>query len=95
MEETDIVFIKITDITDTVRTVTDAEVLRSGDEVIFRVSADGFLYNMVRIMVGTLTEISYGKIRPDEIRDIILSGDRKRAGITAPPDGLYLKNVEY
>lgn len=83
------------DITDTVRTVTDAEVLRSGDEVIFRVSADGFLYNMVRIMVGTLTEISYGKIRPDEIRDIILSGDRKRAGITAPPDGLYLKNVEY
>ena len=83
------------DVTDTVRTVTDAEVIRVGDEVIFRVSADGFLYNMVRIMIGTLTEVSYGKISPDGIKSIILSGDRKRAGITAPPDGLYLKNVEY
>ncbi len=83
------------DITDTVREVRHAEVVREGDEVIFRVSADGFLYNMVRIMMGTLTEVSYGKIRVEDIEGIISSGDRKRAGITAPPDGLYLKNVKY
>ncbi len=83
------------DITDTVREVKRAEVVREGDEVVFRVSADGFLYNMVRIMMGTLAEVSYGKIRVEDIEDIILSGDRKRAGITAPPDGLYLKSVKY
>lgn len=83
------------DVTDTVRTVTHAEVTRDGSEVIFRVSADGFLYNMVRIMVGTLTEVSYGRLSPSDIKPIILSKDRKRAGVTAPPDGLYLKSVEY
>lgn len=83
------------DVTDTVRTVTHAEVERDGSEVIFRVSADGFLYNMVRIMVGTLTEVAYGRLSPPDIKDIILSKDRKRAGLTAPPDGLYLKSVEY
>ena len=83
------------DISDTVREVKHAEVERRGDEVIFRVTADGFLYNMVRIMVGTLTDVSYGRIAPDSIKDIIRSADRKRAGITAPPDGLYLKSVEY
>lgn len=83
------------DITDTVREVTHAEVIREGSEVIFRVSADGFLYNMVRIMTGTLTEVAYGKICVEDMEDIILSADRKRAGITAPPDGLYLKSVEY
>ena len=83
------------DVTDTVREVKHAEVTREGDTVIFRVSADGFLYNMVRIMVGTLTDVSYGKIAPSDLPDIISSGERKKAGITAPPDGLYLKNVEY
>ncbi len=83
------------DVSDTVRTVTNTEVLRKGDTVIFRVSADGFLYNMVRIMTGTLTEVSYGKISPEKIKEIILSGDRKKAGLTAPAYGLYLKNVLY
>ncbi len=80
---------------DTVRTVTDAEVYREGDMVIFRVEANGFLYNMVRIMVGTLLDISAGKIKPDTIDEILLSKDRNRAGITAKPEGLYLNRIVY
>lgn len=80
---------------DTVRRVTAASVTREGDRVIFRVTANGFLYNMVRIMAGTLRDVSIGKIAPDEMREIILSKDRKKAGLTAPPHGLYLVNVEY
>ncbi|MCD7774495.1 MAG: tRNA pseudouridine(38-40) synthase TruA [Clostridiales bacterium] len=79
----------------TVRTVINAEVLRQGDFVIFKVEADGFLYNMVRIMVGTLIYVNEGKIDKSSIKDIILSGDRDNAGFTAPPEGLYLNRVEY
>jgi tRNA pseudouridine38-40 synthase len=80
---------------DTVRNVTDAEVTRDGDIVIFRVRADGFLYNMVRIMTGTLIEISAGKIMPDTIKEIIVSVDRSRAGATARPEGLFLNKIFY
>lgn len=57
------------------------------------VEADAFLYNMVRIIVGTLTEVGCGKISPDDIPKIIESRDRKCGGITAPPQGLFLKKV--
>ncbi len=67
----------------------------NGDEVIFSVTADGFLYNMVRIMAGTLLYVSDGKITPDDIPDIISSADRSRAGKTAAAHGLYLKRVYY
>ena len=77
------------------RTVQYAGVERNGDEVIFRVAADGFLYNMVRIMAGTLLYISEGKIARDSIPAIIESRDRLRAGKTLPPDGLYLNKVIY
>ena len=82
-------------VTDATRTVMRAEVTREGSRVIFTVSADGFLYNMVRIMTGTLVDVAYGKIKEDEIGDIIDSKDRSRAGMTAPPDGLYLFEVLY
>jgi len=59
------------------------------------VDGDGFLYNMVRIMAGTLLDAGSGKIAPDEVRDIIEAKDRARAGPTAPPGGLYLKEVYY
>lgn len=81
------------DIKDTVRTVTKCEVRRGGEFVKINVAADGFLYNMVRIIVGTLVEVSEGKIAPGEIAGVILSKNRKKAGRTAPPDGLYLKHV--
>ena len=79
----------------TVRTVKSFRVTRDGENVIMSVSADGFLYNMVRIMVGTLTDITLGRIKPDTIPEIIASLERKNAGITAPPQGLYLNRVYY
>ena len=79
----------------TVRCVKYASIEKVGDEIIFRVAADGFLYNMVRIMVGTLIAVGEGKIDADEIQSIIESGDRKNAGQTAPPEGLYLNEVVY
>ncbi len=78
-----------------VRTVFDAGVERQGDMVIFRVQGDGFLYNMVRIMAGTLIYISEGKIEAGTVRNIIESKDRLRAGKTAAPEGLYLNKVWY
>lgn len=80
---------------DTVREVFSAELEREGDLITFRVSADGFLYNMVRIFTGTLVEVAYGKIAVDDIPHIIEAHDRRRAGCTAPPEGLYLNRVVY
>lgn len=82
-------------VADTVRTVKCFEVARYGDEVVFSVEADGFLYNMVRIMAGTLLDISAGKIEKESIPEIIGSRDRSLAGATAPPYGLYLNRVFY
>ncbi len=80
---------------DTVRTVFDAEVTRQGDLVVFRVRADGFLYNMVRIFVGTLLDVAYKKISYEDIDKIIESRNRKNAGSTAPAEGLFLNRVVY
>ena len=63
--------------------------------VIFKVRGDGFLYNMVRIIAGTLVYAGAGKISPNSMPDIINSKDRRRAGITAPAKGLCLKEVYY
>ena len=81
------------DIADTVRTVRKVSVLRGGDLVRIRISADGFLYNMVRIFVGTLLAVSEGKIHAADLPDIIASCDRSRAGMTVPACGLYLSHV--
>ncbi|MBR2411935.1 MAG: tRNA pseudouridine(38-40) synthase TruA [Clostridia bacterium] len=78
-----------------VRTVFDAGVERQGDFVIFRVEGDGFLYNMVRIMAGTLIYIAEGKIEKGTVPQIIASMDRLKAGKTAAPEGLYLNKVYY
>ena len=80
---------------DTVRTVSGAKFERDGNIAVFRVEADGFLYNMVRIMVGTLLDISAGKIPPGSIPEIIDSLDRNRAGFTAPAEGLFLHKIIY
>ena len=79
----------------TVRTVKYARVERIGDIITFTVAADGFLYNMVRIMTGTLADVARGKIDAGSIGEVILSRDRRRAGITAPAEGLYLNKVAY
>lgn len=82
-------------IVDAHREVKYASVTRDGDIIIFKVAADGFLYNMVRIMVGTLLLVAQGKLEPEDIDSIIESRDRKNAGSTAPACGLYLNKVEY
>ncbi len=78
-----------------VRTVMYAAVLREGDIVTFCVAADGFLYNMVRIMAGTLISVAQGKISELDIDKIIEAKCRERAGMTAPAHGLYLNKVVY
>ena len=83
------------DVEDTVRTVTSLTVDRVGDEIQIRIRADGFLYNMVRIIVGTLVECAFGRFSPNDIERIIASKDRKNAGRTAPPEGLYLNKILY
>lgn len=80
---------------DMTRTVKSFSVTRDKELVTMRVEADGFLYNMVRIMVGTLLRVQQGKINPDEIPAIIEKKDRKFAGPTAQPCGLYLNKVNY
>ena len=62
---------------------------------VYEVCGNGFLYNMVRIIAGTVAECGMGKIDPEDIPKIIESRDRKKAGITAPPYGLYLYKVNY
>ena len=80
---------------DMTREVKLFSVTRDGDMVTMRVEADGFLYNMVRIMVGTLLRIAQGKIPPDGIPAILEKKDRKYAGPTAKACGLYLNRVYY
>ena len=80
---------------DTVRTIWRAQVERQGDFVLFTVEGDGFLYNMVRIMVGTLLGLQAGSLEAGSIPAILESGSRERAGATAPACGLYLDHVFY
>lgn len=78
-----------------VRTVSALDILEDNGFVKIKITANGFLYNMVRIITGTLVYASVGKICPDSMGEILMSCDRKRAGITAPPEGLRLINVRY
>lgn len=80
---------------DMTREVRHFSVTRDGDMVMMRVEADGFLYNMVRIMVGTLLRIAQGKIPPDGIPAILAAKNRQLAGPTAQACGLYLNQVHY
>ena len=79
-----------------VRTIYKTEVIDAGNERIYiELTGNGFLYNMVRIIAGTLVEVGLGKIEPNEIKTIIESKKRENAGKTLPPQGLYLVKVEY
>ncbi len=78
-----------------IRTIKNLKIEKNENIVTVTVSADGFLYNMVRIIIGTLLRISQGKINPKDIPEIINLKNRKYAGTTAPPQGLYLNKVFY
>ena len=78
-----------------VRKILDGKVEKEGERIIIEITGTGFLYNMVRIISGTLVEVGLGKIKPEEIAEIINSQDRTKAGKTLPAHGLYLLKVEY
>lgn len=84
-------------IEDKVRTIYEAkmEVNETGDELLFTFRGNGFLYKMIRILVGTLLKIGNGRLAEDSIPEIIAKKDRNAAGPTAHPEGLYLYEVKY
>lgn len=83
------------DIADTVRAVKECVIERDRDFIRIRISADGFLYNMVRIIAGTIAEVMQGKRSPSSVREAIDSCDRTKAGRTAPASGLCLNRVVF
>ncbi len=79
----------------TVRTIYWCHTEKADDIITISVCADGFLYNMVRAIVGTLVYASYGKLEPEDIPELLIRGDRRLTGPTMPPQGLYLHRVWY
>lgn len=82
-------------VSSTVRTIFDCQVERQGDCVRILVTGDGFLYNMVRILAGTLLAVGQGRLAPEEVANILESRDRRKAGQTAEPQGLTLQEIFY
>ena len=78
-----------------VRTIYKTEIIEKDNRIYIELTGNGFLYNMVRIISGTLVEVGLGKIKAEDIPNIIEQRDRQKAGKTLPPHGLYLINVEY
>jgi len=78
-----------------VRTMYDVSLTQKDEMIVFEVEGNGFLYNMVRIMAGTLVDVGLGKIAAERIAVILKNGERNMAGRTAPPQGLYLVCVNY
>ena len=78
-----------------VRTIYNAQVRKEGERIFIELTGNGFLYNMVRIISGTLLDVGLGKIKPEDIKEIIEKKDRQNAGKTLPAHGLYLVKVEY
>ncbi|GKX28422.1 tRNA pseudouridine synthase A [Vallitalea longa] len=79
----------------TIREIYSCDVDIEDEMITIAINGNGFLYNMVRIIVGTLIEVGRGKMQPEDISDIIESLDRKRAGVTAPAKGLTLVKINY
>ena len=84
-----------TDVEDTVRTIYDLDVIRDGSLVTIRITGNGFLYNMVRIIAGTLIRVGRGFYTPARVKEILEAEDRETAGATAPPQGLVLVEIVY
>jgi tRNA pseudouridine38-40 synthase len=79
----------------TVRIIYNCQVARTGDELTITVTGNGFLYNMVRIISGTLIQVGLNKTEPEEIIEMLEKKDRKLSGVTAPPNGLTLYEIFY
>ena len=81
--------------TTTVRTIFDIQVIRDGVDIVVRITGNGFLYNMVRIIVGTLMDVGRGKYEPSKVKGILEATDRTAAGPTVPACGLMLKELRF
>lgn len=79
----------------TVRMIESIQMKREGNEIIITYKGNGFLYNMVRILTGTLIEVGLGRKKPEDIPEILEAKNRERAGFTAPAQGLFLEKVDY
>lgn len=79
----------------TVRTIYSLELTKQGEEITIRITGNGFLYNMVRIIVGTLVRVGRGYYRPEQVKEILDAKQRTEAGVTAPPQGLFLVEIAY
>ena len=79
----------------TIRTIYGLSVEKEGEEILIRVSGSGFLYNMVRIIAGTLMEVGRGRIEPEQVKEILAAENRNAAGPTAPARGLTLVRYEF
>lgn len=84
-----------TDVKSTVRTIYSLDIDRKGDMVLINFVGDGFLYNMIRIIVGTLIKVGRGAYPPDKVKEILMARDRSFAGPTAPAMGLMLVSIDY
>lgn len=84
-----------TNVESTVRTIYELQVIKNEEDVTIRIRGNGFLYNMVRIIVGTLLRVGRGFYTPEQVKDILEAKDRQAAGVTAPPQGLMLVGIEY
>ncbi|MEF9945147.1 MAG: tRNA pseudouridine(38-40) synthase TruA [Lachnospiraceae bacterium] len=84
-----------TDVENTVRTITALDIIENGNEIVVRITGTGFLYHMVRIIVGTLIRVGRGFYEPEKMKEIIEAKNRKAAGVTAPAQGLMLMEIDY
>ena len=79
----------------TVRTITDLQILQSGEHITIRITGNGFLYNMVRIIAGVLVRVGRGFYEPEKVKELLEGGERTREAVTAPPQGLCLMEIRY
>lgn len=79
----------------TVRTITDLQVIQNGEEITIRITGNGFLYNMVRIIAGVLVRVGRGFYEPEKVKELLEGAERTKEAVTAPPEGLCLMKIEY
>lgn len=80
---------------DFTRTIYNSQIKQEGELITYQVTGNGFLWNMVRIMAGTLLEVGTGKRQAKDIEELLQAGERTLSGMTVPPQGLYLVSVTY
>ncbi len=84
-----------TNVEDTVRRIDEIQIRETGPDITIQVTGNGFLYNMVRIIAGTLIRVGRGFYTPEKVKEILEAKERTQAGVTAPPQGLVLVGIEY